>query len=653
MNSLHKYTTSACALILAFTISACANTSINTAKAPQPVAIGYGADSFTIGELIYETDFSDKDNWVIQIQEDPGAPQKGKVKMDGGMLDAYMPATGCTAWLNKKLSGPITIVYQVKCPLETINGDSIQARDVNNFWHCSDPKEFDALLTTTEDQYHGGFVSYHEMQGYYASTGGGGHVGNQTTRFRRYPRWENGKDIPHISLNDKDSNPDYLLTPGKWHTVQLVADDGMVQYIMDGKVFYEIKYGDTIVSESRVDGETVTTERTYSREDYPAYDEGYFGLRLVRTHHQYRNLKIYQLEPKQEASSKWENTLYKNIAPAPVGGGIEQEDYWVWGSSVAKADDAKYHMFVSRWPKELPFHPGWMVASEIAHCVSDSPEGPYEFVDVALGARGAKYWDGRSVHNPRVVKYKDTYVMYYMGSTHPFEEITDPSVLTLDSHYTVVARSNKRIGIATSKDLNGPWERRDACILPTQPDTFYEFLTSNPAPWINEDGSVKLIFKSRKYNESFPYHSSMKIGLATAEHFEGPYTVVGDEPIFGADKMGEVEDPYLWRDEAGYHMIAKDMHDTLAGQHHSGILAHSKDALNWTLDKEPLAYSRTLAWDNGQTIQMGQLERPFGLIENGKITHLFFATMDGPGGFGNSTKSWNMVVPLTTENTAD
>ena len=340
------------------------------------------------------------------------------------------------------------------------------------------------------------------------------------------------------------------------------------------------------------------------------------------------------------------NELFEHIAPAPVGGGFAQDDHWVWGSSVMKGDDGRFHMFVSRWPKELPFHPGWMVASEIAHCVSDTPEGPYTFVDVALGARGAQHWDGKSCHNPRLVKHGDTYVMFYMGSTHPFADITDPSVLTLDSPYTVVARSNKRIGIATAKSLNGPWERRDACVLDTAPDTFYGFLTSNPAPWINDDGSVTLLFKSRRYNDAFPYHSRMSIGLATAPSIEGPYTVAVDEPIFGPNRMGEIEDPYLWRDAAGYHMVAKDMNASLAGQHHAGVLAHSPDGITWTLDEQPLAYSRTITWDDGNTIEMGQLERPFGLIQDGKLTHLFFATMDGAGGFGNSTKPWNMVVPL-------
>lgn len=351
----------------------------------------------------------------------------------------------------------------------------------------------------------------------------------------------------------------------------------------------------------------------------------------------------------KEVSPAWKNEVFHRISPAPVGGGFEQEGYWVWGSSIVKGDDGRFHMFVSRWPKKFPFHPGWMVKSEIAHCVSESAAGPFTFVDVALGARGAKYWDGQSVHNPRVVRHEDTFVMFYMGSTHPFADISDPTGLTLDSPYTIVARSNKRIGIATAKNLDGPWERRDSCILDTRPDTFYEFLTSNPAPWINEDGSVKLIFKSRMYNQEFPYHSSMKIGLATAPHFNGPYTVVGNGPIFGVDKLGEIEDPFLWRDETGYHLIAKDMHSSIAGEYHAGILAHSDDAVHWTIDREPLAYSREISWDSGKTNRMGQLERPFGLIQDGKLTHLFFATMDGPGGFGNATKSWNMVVPLKPE----
>jgi hypothetical protein len=348
-----------------------------------------------------------------------------------------------------------------------------------------------------------------------------------------------------------------------------------------------------------------------------------------------------------KTAGKEENMIYSKIGEAPVGGGFSQEGYWVWGSSVVKGEDGLYHMFVSRWPKQLIFHPGWMVASEIVHATAKDPAGPYTFSDVALPARGPEYWDGRATHNPRIIKHQDTYVLFYMGSTHPFDEVLgNPDTVNLKSPYATVARQNKRIGIATAKSPYGPWERRDAPVLDVQPNTFYSFLTSNPAPWINEDGSAILVFKSRAHKKTFPYETSMMIGVAKAPHFTGPYTVVGKEPIFGEKKVGEIEDPYLWRDQQGYHMIAKDQRGAISGHKHAGILVHSDDGVTWRADKNPLAYSKTIRWDDGKTQTMGQLERAFILMEDGVMTHMFFATMDGPGGFNNATRSWNMSVKL-------
>jgi len=47
-------------------------------------------------------------------------------------------------------------------------------------------------------------------------------------------------------------------------------------------------------------------------------------------------------------TSLWENNIYNRLGVAPLGGSFAQEDYWVWGSSVIRGDDGKYHMFVSR-----------------------------------------------------------------------------------------------------------------------------------------------------------------------------------------------------------------------------------------------------------------------------------------------------------------
>lgn len=340
-----------------------------------------------------------------------------------------------------------------------------------------------------------------------------------------------------------------------------------------------------------------------------------------------------------------ENELFHHLGQAPRTPTFESEGYWVWGSSVIKGNDGKYHMFVSRFPKSLPFHPGWMVASEIVHAISDTPEGPYKFSDIALPARGAQYWDGRSTHNPRILEYQNKYYLIYMGSTHPFANPTYDQ-LTLDSPWCTVGRSNKRIGLAIADSPYGPWKRFDEPILKTKPNTFYSFLVSNPSPIIQEDGSVMMIFKGRTYVGDDKF-SDMALGMAYAPSIEGPYTVLNNgQPIFQVDGQGEAEDPFLWKDSRGYHAIFKDHVAKFTGEKGGGVMAHSPNGIQWTTDKDPKAYSRTVEWEDGKVEMQGQLERPFLLFENGKATHAFFATMNGAGGFDNATQSWNMVIPI-------
>jgi hypothetical protein len=246
---------------------------------------------------------------------------------------------------------------------------------------------------------------------------------------------------------------------------------------------------------------------------------------------------VFRKENKKNCENLvWTNTIYDRISASPVDEGFRMNNYWVWVSSVIE-ENGKYHMFVSRWPKHLTFHPGWMIAADIVHAVYDNPVGPYEFQDVVLPARGAKYWDGRSTFNPKIKKYKDTYILFYTGSTHPFEDFPESDSQKLKTKYSIVGRSNKRIGVAYSKSLYGPWTRLDKPILDTKPETFYSFLTSNAAPWINEDGSVLLVFKSRQYKENFPFQSSMAIGVAKTPNFMGPYTLLSDEPVLVSKKM--------------------------------------------------------------------------------------------------------------------
>jgi hypothetical protein len=364
----------------------------------------------------------------------------------------------------------------------------------------------------------------------------------------------------------------------------------------------------------------------------------------------------------KELKANSTNEIFSKLDQSVRSGGFSMKGYWVWCGSVVKGNDNQYHMFASRWPDSLLFHPGWMVASEIVHAVSDKAEGPFKFSEVALPARGAQFWDGRSTHNPQILRHKNKYVLVYMGSTHPFEDPTvdefenrtdwTPEIqnnrkkimsLALKSKWAIVARNNKRIGIAIADSPFGPWKRFDTPALNVKPNTFYSFLTSNPTAVINEDGSLLMMFKGRGYKGN--QHGHMSLGIAKADSISGKFVVLNDDkPIFNVEEQGEAEDPFMWRDNRGYHVIFKDQRSKYTQEIGGGVLAHSNDGIKWFIDKDPKAYSRTVEWTDGTIETLGQMERPFILFEDGKPVCLYNATMRGGYGFENGTESWNMVT---------
>ncbi len=272
-------------LVLSVLLSIQQNTP-GQSRSPEPVVLGELADQVSVGPLLYKDNFETLDRWTAQVQEGPDEPAP-RVRAHQNKLDAFVPARGATIWFRRKLEGPVAIIYQVRAP-EAPDTPGVVPRDINNFWHMKAGP--DALLKT--NSFSGGFGSYHELHGYYASTGG---RDNTTTRFRRYPREEKGASTAHIALNHRDHKDPYLITPGKTHTVQLVAVDGTAQYIVDGKLVYEISYGDEVQLKT-ADGNFKTVK--YTRDRFPAYTEGWFGFRLTTTHHVYSNFRVYRLEKK-------------------------------------------------------------------------------------------------------------------------------------------------------------------------------------------------------------------------------------------------------------------------------------------------------------------------------------------------------------------
>lgn len=316
------------------------------------------------------------------------------------------------------------------------------------------------------------------------------------------------------------------------------------------------------------------------------------------------------------------------------------KDYWVWGGSPVKGEDGRYHLFVSRWPKRTVFFNGYKIYSEIVRASSEKPEGPYQFEEVVLPARGEKYWDGRMTHNPSIRKYKDRYLLFYIGSTFPGDPPTDKELENGSSPKIRLAYNNIRIGLAVSKSVLGPWERKDMPVLDIRPDKWDKTVVTNPAPCVLDDGTIYLIYRSNT-------PEGLRLGVAKSEHYTKPFYRISDEPVFHFDSEHFCEDPFVWWNGRYFEVIMKDLTGKITGEFHAGVHAASPDCINWSISDPPKAYSRNILWDNGKMTIQGSFERPQLLFnEKGIPTHLFAATGDGPGGFRKAENTWCMVVPL-------
>ncbi|PRD49218.1 glycoside hydrolase family protein [Sphingobacterium haloxyli] len=319
----------------------------------------------------------------------------------------------------------------------------------------------------------------------------------------------------------------------------------------------------------------------------------------------------------------------------PIGRSLSLEDYYIWCSSPIWGDDGKVHLFYSRWKKEKGMS-GWIRGSEIAHAVADGPNATFVDHGVVLHPREG-HWDSTTCHNPLIQKVGDTYYLFYMGNSNG-------------------KTNTKRIGIATAKSLNGPWERSESPVLtPGAEGAWDDHCTTNPAFVAGDDGKYWLFYKSwntKEYQEaSGSVRGNRKYGLAKADHPLGPYNKVSDEPIIdfsGRPNNAQLEDAFVWKEDGTHYMIARDMGFY---NHEYGLLLSSVDGLHWSEPK--IAYLDMPSYVREDTPpahlkRFGRLERPMFLLDKDKGTprYLFGATQGGPSDtsttFVFDIKSYNL-----------
>lgn len=333
------------------------------------------------------------------------------------------------------------------------------------------------------------------------------------------------------------------------------------------------------------------------------------------------------------------------VQPVPEEYKFIDPDYHIWGATVVKGYEGKYHMYYSRWKYELG-HMGWVTDSEVAYAVAEQAEGPYEYVNVALPARGKAFWDGTTTHNPTVFKKDGKYYLYYMGTTSPVKAQQPTSMKHKDWW---IYRNNQRIGVAWADSPKGPWNRLGKPVIdvssdPNAPDAL---MTSNPAINIAPDGSIFAIYKAvgkqkgwkpvdMSSSDGFQVSKGSRVRymIAFADHPLGPFKKHNETIFELKGSEGEhmiAEDPFVWSQDGTYYAIVTDIKGRFTGDNGALALMESDNGYDWEQALHPLvAPSRLLKTDGTRTEY--KIERPQLLVEDGVPTFLFGAlgiTVDG------------------------
>jgi hypothetical protein len=271
------------------------------------------------------------------------------------------------------------------------------------------------------------------------------------------------------------------------------------------------------------------------------------------------------------------------LQPAPKNGGFAMDGFILWCSSVIKVGDT-YHMFASRWPLQYGLG-GWTKYSECVRATSTSLFGPYQFQEVVLQKR-TNNWDNSRVHNVKIVKAGNKFVLYHINSAN-------------------------QTGYAVADSVTGPWTRLDKPVIKA----------SNPAILVKPDLSIYVFCRLKD-------SAQVNRGIAfTAPSYDGTYSVMqnGDNLL---PENCELEDPTIWWANNQYNILLNDWKGKATGVGKGGAQYFSKDGVHYQfMTREPV-FTKTVPYDDGTSETFSRRERPFVYTnEKGEVIALFTACM--------------------------
>merc|ERR1711969_393375 len=181
----------------------------------------------------------------------------------------------------------------------------------------------------------------------------------------------------------------------------------------------------------------------------------------------------------------------------------------------------------------------WTDDSCAIHGLGDSSTH-FSLSNMALRPGGGDAWDGGSIHG-----------VYLTKNPKPWPNKTDTWLLFYTGYPKRNPLGNRRIGVAYSKTLHGPWTRWGPVLSAnTNASAVDSSSVSNAAPAFARDGSGRLLLAYKGLGKAQPSKPPCTdgsgkacISVASAPHWTGPYEHVTAN--VGLILLGE--DPTLWQ----------------------------------------------------------------------------------------------------------
>ncbi len=354
---------------------------------------------------------------------------------------------------------------------------------------------------------------------------------------------------------------------------------------------------------------------------------------------------------------------------------LNDPDRFVWGASVIKGDDNKYHMLYSTWEcgDSMPrFTDSWVLHSKIAYAVSDYPDRDFKFRKVVLQGRRLEgdsiAWDAQMVHNPHIKRFNNKYYLYYGGGKDPGIQPEGSKGELVNKRNRV--QQNQCIGVIefnSFEDLaEGNYKRFDTPVLSprtrVKPDNIVNpspegtkakpdnIIVVNPSVVQRpSDGKYLLYFKGNFYNPGWRgVH-----GVAIADSPTGPFTAT-DHFVFDIrNQDGTIasgEDPYVWyhNNHKKFYAVLKDFTGRITEGKPGLAILESEDGISWTKPENSFFMKKQVVLNNSDTIHVKHLERPQLILDkNGNPLVLYAACSIVDIGSRTDGASFNIHIPFS------